>query len=314
MKTIYFIIIAMVLTFTSFAQSTDDIGKIALSVIMPENVDGLNVSQLSKLETKIAQIITASGLAATGYNNNFVIYPKFAINESNIVEGGMQNITVVTADLSLFIKQVNNDMLFSSISKSLKGSGSSKELAITNAILQIQTKDLEFKTFIDVGKNKIIQYYAANCSDILKKADGYAKMQQYQQAFGLLMTVPDEVTSCYSQIQSKAIEIYKAYQMQKCAEQIQKAKASIATTDYNTALNILEEVDPSASCFNESQTLEKSIETKIAAEEKKQWDFKMKQNNDAVSLEEQRIVAIKEIAVSYYKSQPTTVNYNYIVK
>lgn len=314
MKTIYFIIIAMVLTFTSFAQSTDDIGKIALSVIMPENVDGLNVSQLSKLETKIAQIITASGLAATGYNNNFVIYPKFAINESNIVEGGMQNITVVTADLSLFIKQVNNDMLFSSISKSLKGSGSSKELAITNAILQIQTKDPEFKTFIEAGKTKIIQYYEANCTDIIKKSDSYVKMQQYEQAFGLLMTVPDEVTSCYSQIQSKAIEIYKAYQMQKCAEQIQKAKASIATTDYNTALNILEEVDPSASCFNESQTLEKSIETKIAAEEKKQWDFKMKQNNDAVSLEEQRIVAIKEIAVSYYKSQPTTVNYNYIVK
>jgi hypothetical protein len=304
----------MVLTFTSFAQSTDDIGKIALSVIMPENVDGLNVSQLSKLETKIAQIITASGLAATGYNNNFVIYPKFAINESNIVEGGMQNITVVTADLSLFIKQVNNDMLFSSISKSLKGSGSSKELAITNAILQIQTKDPEFKTFIEAGKTKIIQYYEVNCTDIIKKSDSYVKMQQYEQAFGLLMTVPDEVTSCYSQIQSKAIEIYKAYQTQKCAEQIQKAKASIATTDYNTALNILEEVDPSASCFNESQTLEKSIETKIAAEEKKQWDFKMKQNNDAVSLEEQRIAAIKEIAVSYYKSQPTTVNYNYIVK
>jgi len=40
----------------------------------------------------------------------------------------------------------------------------------------------------------------------------------------------------------------------------------------------------------------------------------MKQYNDAVSLEKQRIEAIKEIAVSYYKSQPTSVNYNYIVK
>ena len=314
MKTIYIIIISLTFTFTTYAETTNDVGKIALSVVMPENVDGLNASQLSKLETKIIQIVTASGLAATGYNNNFVIYPKFAINESNIVEGGMQNITVVTADLSLFIKQVNNDMLFSSISKSLKGSGSSKELAITNAILQIQTKDLEFKTFIDVGKNKIIQYYAANCSDILKKADGYAKMQQYQQAFGLLMTVPEEVTSCYSQIQSRAIEIYKSYQAQKCAEQIQKAKGSIATTDYHTAINILEEVDPSAPCFNESLTLEKSIETKIAAEEKKQWDFQVKQYDAANSLEKQRIDAIKEIAVSYYKSQPSTVNYNYIVR
>ena len=314
MKTIYFIIIAMVLTFTSFAQSTDDIGKIALSVIMPDNVDGLDASQLSKLETKITQIVSTSGLAASGYNNNFVIYPKFAINESNVVEGGMQNITVITADLSLFIKQVDNNVIFSTISKSLKGSGSSKQLAITNAISKITTSDSDYKIFIETGKNKIIQYYTDKCQDIIKKAEYYNKMQQYEQAFGLLMTVPEEISSCYSLVQDKVIEIYKNYQTQKCTEQIQQAKTSIATNDYHTALNILEDVDPSASCFNESQSLEKSIETKIAAEEKKQWDFKMKQHDDAVSLEKQRIDAVKDIAVSYYKSQPTTVNYNYIVK
>lgn len=314
MKKIYFIIIALGLTFTSFAQSTNDVGKIALSVVMPDNVDGLDVSQLSKLETKISQIVTVSGLAASGYNNNFVIYPKFAIYESNIVEGGMQNITVVTAELSLFIKQVDNNLLFSTISKQLKGSGSTKELAITNAISKISTSDPEFKTFIETGKSKIIQYYETKCVDIIKKSDSYVKMQQYEQAFGLLMTVPEEVSSCYNQIQDKAIESYKAYQTQKCAELIQKAKTSLAANDYVGALNILSEIDPSASCFNEAQTLAKTAETKVDAEEKKQWDFQMKQYNDAVSLEKQRVEAIKEIAVSYYKSQPTTVNYNYIVK
>jgi hypothetical protein len=64
----------------------------------------------------------------------------------------MQNITVVTAELSLFIKQVDNNLLFSTISKSLKGSGSSKELAITNAISKITTNDPDFKTFIETGK------------------------------------------------------------------------------------------------------------------------------------------------------------------
>ncbi|MBU0614255.1 hypothetical protein KJ766_03170, partial [Patescibacteria group bacterium] len=38
------------------------------------------------------------------------------------------------------------------------------------------------------------------------------------------------------------------------------------------------------------------------------------QRFNVVSLEKHRIEAVKEIAVSYYKSQPTTVNYNYIVK
>jgi hypothetical protein len=314
MKKTYFVLIVLAFSLTSFGQTTNDVGKIALSVVMPENVDGLDISQLSKLETKISQIVTVSGLASSGYNNNFVIYPKFAIYESNIVEGGMQNITVVTAELSLFIKQVDNNLLFSTISKSLKGSGSSKELAITNAISKITTNDPDFKTFIETGKLKIITYYETKCVDIIKKSDSYVKMQQYEQALGLLMSVPEEVSSCYNQIQDKAIDAYKAYQTQKCSELIQKAKTSLASNDYVGALNILSEIDPSATCFNEAQTIAKSAETKVKAEEKKQWDFQMKQYNDDVSLEKQRIEAIKEIAVSYYKSQPTSVNYNYIIK
>ncbi|MGB4205496.1 MAG: hypothetical protein WBJ84_07745 [Bacteroidales bacterium] len=314
MKTIYFIVIAMILASTSVAQSISDLGKITLSVVMPENVDGLDISQLSKLETKISQIVTVSGLAASGYNNNFVIYPKFAIYENNIVEGGMQKITVFTAELSLFIKQVENNLLFSTISKQLKGSGSNKEQAITNAISKIPINDTEFKIFIETGKSEIIRYYETKCEDIIKKSDSYVKMQQYDQALGLLMTVPEEVSSCYNQIQGKAIEAYKAYQTQKCAELIQKAKTTLAGNDYAGALNILSDIDPSASCFNEAQALAKTAETKVDAEEKKQWDFQMKQYSDAVSLEKQRINAIKEIAVSYYKSQPTTVNYNYIIR
>jgi hypothetical protein len=314
MKKIFPIIIAIILTSNLFAQTTNDVGKLALSVVMPDNVEGLNTSQLSKLETKISQIVIASGLAASGYNNNFVVYPKFAIYETNIVEGGMQNITVITSELSLFIKQVDNNMMFSTISKSLKGSGNSKELAITNAISKIPSNDPEFKTFIETGKIKIIKYYETKCEDIIKKSDGFVKMQKFEEALGLLMSVPEEVSSCYNQIQDKSIIAYKAYQTQKCSELIQKAKTTLATNDFVGALNILADLDPSATCFKEAQTIAKTAEAKVTAEEKKRWDFQMKQYDDEVSLEKQRINAIKDIAVSYYKSQPTTVSYNYIVR
>ena len=159
MKKIYFTLIVLALSFSTFAQTTNDIGKIALSVVINENIDDLNDSQLSKLETKISKIVTDFGLAAVGYNHNFIIYPKFAIYESKVVEGGIQNITVVTAELSLFIEQANNNLLFSTISKSLKGSGSNEDLAITNAIAKFNTNDPDFKSFIERGKLKIIAYY-----------------------------------------------------------------------------------------------------------------------------------------------------------
>jgi hypothetical protein len=232
----------------------------------------------------------------------------------NYTNLGYQSYYVKEEELSLFIKQVDNNLLFSTISRPLKGSGRTKVLAITNAISKIPTSDPEFKTFIATGKFKIIQYYETKCLDIIKKSDSYVKMQQYEQALGLLMSVPEEVSSCYNQIQDKAIEAYKAYQTQRCSELIQKAKTTLASNNYLGALNILSQIDPSATCFNEAQSLAQNAEGKVNAEEKKQWDFQMKKYNDAVSLEKQRIEAIKEIAISYYKSQPTSVNYNYIVR
>lgn len=300
--------------FTSIGQTKNEIGKIALSVVMPDNVDGLDNSQISKLQTKVTQIVTETGLAATGYNNNFVIYPKFAIYDSNVVESGIQNITVVTADLSLFIKQVDNNLVFSTINKPLKGSGSTKALAITNAISKISISDQDFKTFIETGKQKIFSYYTTKCDDILNIADTYIKRQQYEQAIGLLMSVPEEVSACYSKIQLKAIEVYKAYQTQRCSVLIQKAKTTLASNDYVGALNILSKIDPSASCFIEAQNIAEQAKKKVDADEKKQWDIQMKLYDDAVSLEKQRIEAIKEIAIAYYKSQPTKVTYNYIIR
>lgn len=313
MKNIYFIIFVLFFSLHSRAQSSDEIGKISLSVIIPEYVENLNDSQISKLDTKISQIVTASGLSDSGYNNNFIIYPKFAVIETNVVEGGMQNITVVNAELSLFIKQVDTNILFSTISKTIKGSGSSKELAIANAISKIVTNDSEYKTFIEKSKSKIIQYYETKCSDIIKKSDALVKMQQFEEALGLLMSVPDAV-SCRNQVQVKAIEAYKGFQKKNCAKQIQLARNTLATNDYSGTLNILSEIDPASSCFKESQALAKSAETKVNAEEKKQWDFEMKQYNDTISLEKQRVNAIKDIAVSYYKSQTSDINYTLIVK
>lgn len=310
----YLIIATILFTLNNtMAQSTSDVGKIALSVIMPNNVDGLDVSQLSKMETKITQIVSATGLAASGYNNNFVVYPKFAVYETSVVEGGMQNITVVTCEISLFIKQVDNNVIFSTISKPLKGSGANKNAAITNAIAKIPTNDQQFKLFVETGKDKIISYYESKCNDIISKSESLVKMQDYQQALGLLMTVPEEV-SCYSKVQEKSIEAYKAYQSQKCTEQLLYAKTQIAANDYKMALNTLSQIDPSTPCFKESQSLLNSAAAKVDAEEKKVWDLKMKIYDDNVSLQKQRINAIKEVAVSYYKSKPTTVNYTYLIR
>lgn len=310
----YIITVMLLLVNSAIAQSSSDVGKIALSVVMPENVDGLDVSQLSKMETKITQIVTSVGLAGNGYNNNFVIYPKFAIYESDMVEGGMQNINVVKCEWSLFIKQVDNNIIYTSISIPLKGYGKEKKNAITDAISKINTNTKEFSSFIETGKKKILDYYNLKCLDIITKSESLVRMQDYEQAIGLLMSVPEEV-SCYNKIQEKTIDAYKAYQNQKCITQLQEAKTTLAKNQYQEALDMLSLIDPSTKCFTETQLLIKKAEGKVDAQAKTQFALRMKIYNDTIALEKQRIQAAKEMAVEYYRNQPKPAdNYLLIVR
>ena len=172
--------------------------KIALAVVMPEESDVLDTGQLTRLEGKITQLVTQSGLSASGYGTNFVVYPVLTVVESAVVEGGMQNITVTTAELTLFVKQVENNLVFATLSKRLKGSGSSKAQSLGNAISQIQVADADYQKFIAQGKQKILTYYKTECGRLIQKAEASARMNKYDEALAGLLSIPEEVGECFA--------------------------------------------------------------------------------------------------------------------
>ncbi|MDR1973773.1 MAG: hypothetical protein LBQ31_03755 [Bacteroidales bacterium] len=327
MKKIYtiiglFCVFAIQVQAQSVAQS--EVGQIALSVVVPENIDDLDAAQLSKLKSKVSQIVTKSGLSASGWNQTFVIYPIFSVYEMEMMETGMQNMFLATVELSMFIKQVSGNIVFSSVSRQLKGSGKSKSMAITNAISQIPVQDKEFVAFIAEGKEKILSYYKQNCADILKKADAYAKMQQYDAALGMLLSIPEGIAAlsdCYNKAIAAASPVYNLYSEQRCKALLNEAKAFSAAQKYLGALEKIIQIDPTTSCYQEAQSVIKEIESKVSIEDKKEWDFMMKRYEDNLeltkeqmqidgdralreqSLDKERINAIKEVAISYYNSQ-----------
>lgn len=296
----------------SFSQNKDDIGSISISVVTPKNSELLSYNQLSKLRNRVLKIASSNSLSSSGYNTNFVLYPIFEIYDEEVVEG-MQNITIVEAELSLFIKQVENNLIFSTYTMTLEGSGRNKSDAITNIIGDIPTRNDKLKNFINEGKNEIINYYEKNCEKIENQALTAAKMKNFEQAFNIIMSVPSEV-SCNKELQKTAIEIYKDYQNHICKTNMMKANTKISSQDYDYALSILANIDPASNCFSEAKRKITEIEGKVSEEKKREWEFKMKQYDDAVSLEKERINAIKEIAVAYYSQEPPNHNYLYIIK
>ena len=304
-------LILLFFVLNSFSQNTNDIGKISLSIVMPENLENLDDSNLSNLETKILEIVNKTGLSGTGFTSNFVIYPKFTIYNSKVSKG-MQNITFIDCELSLFIKQVDNNIVFSTISKKLNGNGLSKAEAITNDISKLNTNDQDFQVFIEKGKTRIIQYYESRCVDLIVQADGMAKRQSYEEAITLLLSIPSEV-SCFSKVQSKTIEIYKNYQSYRCGSLLQQAQTSAAQNNFSESLNYLSQIDPASKCGQDAKVLIGKIEGKIDAANRQQWQATMMIYKDAVQLEKQRISAVRDIAVEYARNQPKPPSNNYLI-
>jgi len=250
-----------------FAQGTGDIGKIALSVVIPNNIAEFNAAASARAETKLKQIVAGAGLAASGLDQSFVIYPNFVILEENLVETGMQNMHRVAAEKSLYIKQSETGVIFASVSRRVVGTGRTKQDAILSAIQNMPARDAELTAFIETGKQKIIQHYEQRCGDIILKADALVKRQQYEEAMVLLLSVPEEVTSCYQKVIPKTIATFNAYQSKVCAEQMQKAKTMFAAKNYLGALDVLAKINPDASCFSDANAMITQIINQQCAEQ-----------------------------------------------
>ncbi|RZM12075.1 MAG: hypothetical protein EOO88_46080, partial [Pedobacter sp.] len=223
MKKLLFIACLTIMVIASYAQKQTALGSFNISVVMPEASDELDASHLAKLETKIIRIVEASGVAASGEYSSFVIYPKFDVYQTDLVEGGLQNITVTRCHLSLFIKQVENNLVFSSITKNLNGSGNNKFNALNNAISTLEVNDPSLQKFVETAKSKIIAYYNAHCTSIFASAENMAKKKNFERALILTSIIP-EGTSCYNTAQIKTIAYYRSYQKVKCLEEIKAAE------------------------------------------------------------------------------------------
>ncbi|MCL2845516.1 MAG: hypothetical protein FWE23_08740 [Chitinivibrionia bacterium] len=312
------------------AVSLEDVGRIALSVVVPDVIRDIDASHRPVLETRIKQVVSGAGLAASGGDGNFIIYPNFTIIQTDLVETGMQNITRVRAEITLFVKQVDNGLLFGTVSREVTGSGRTKNDAIRSAIQALPTRHSEFTAFLENSKERIVEYYEVRCWDIIGRADGYIRRQMHEEAIAVLLTIPEEVAVCYAKITGRLVQAFNAHQNQICRELMHRANTLMAARDHFGALEAIGQISPLSNCYAESMMILQSIETAIEEQEREKWNLAMRLHNEARELEQrnfqaaqarhaardkleaQKIEAAKAIKIERLRNQPTVVYRNII--
>lgn len=69
----------------------------------------------------------------------------------------------------------------------------------------------------------------------------------------------------------------------------------------------LAKIDPNSACFSDIQVFTNSIAKRVFELDKREWDFKLKQQQDGVELSKSIIDAARDIGVAYGNNQPDVV-------
>ncbi len=347
------IIVSLSLIFTTLASAQNDlklndIGRIVLNAYLPEQIK-IPSDAKNLLITKLNQIATNYGMNGSEVNPRFIITAAINIGTKDIIAGPPQMIAQ-NIEITFFIGDAIENKMYCNESVSLKGVGTNENKAIIDAFKQINPKNKDLSVFIGEAKTKIITYYNTQCNSLLRESTVLRKLSKYDEAIYKLSIVPNVCEECFFRCLDSLRIIYQQKINEDCTIRLQKAKTIWAGSQDKEGAEkvseILTQIQPGASCQKEVDIFIQSVTSKLEADAKAEWEFKIKEYEDQVAKEKElmrmqddqakrnhelakenqrqqeiqtgrdfeldriRTKAYNEIAMEYAKNQPKTVYNN----
>ena len=324
--------LSIVLSISVFAQNAD-VAALSIRVQQPER-EYLNAASCRLLQTKMTQILTQNGIVKDMPSNRFVLTAKANVLNKDIIAGSPSRVSE-QIELTFIIGDVLDNIKYGTYVLSLTGVGLNEEKAIQQAIKNVKVNDLGMAQFIEQSKTKIVNYYRDNEAKILRDAEVLASEGRFDEALYGLAMVPDACGPCYEHCQEKMLEINQLKIDSEGQSLLSQAKAAWAkspdASGAEAVYPLIAAIKPSASCYGKVEPFLKQITNKLVADERRQWEFKMKQYEDAKAREQrdfeareardarnaairkQEIEAARQVAVEYARNQPDVIYNNTIL-
>lgn len=289
MKKILFIISALIFSANIYAQSLDDMGRLAIHVQRPHN-NTIPQEAINLLEEKMHQIITINGISDNSINRRFALISSINIIKKNITNTSPARV-VQTLEITFYVQDIIDKKNFGNISISTTGIGQNVNKSFIMAFSNLKPNNPQIKEMLNNSKELIISYYRTNIDRILSEADLLAQQGKYNKALFILAQIPDVCTDCTEKSYKKTIEIYYKKIDSEGANLLQLAQMAWSSSPNksgaSTAMQYLSNIHSMAYCQTEVEKLIQEIKAKIKEDERKAWEFELQKYNDA-KLREQR--------------------------
>lgn len=289
------ILMFMVAVFTVIGAQAEDT---YISVAMPNNCV-LDNNSKSLLKNKLLAMASTEGVASMECCA-IALVPEVNVLNKELVEGGMRNIVTTELTITITVRNILTNAVFSSTTINTKGEGYSDAEAIRTAIRKIEPD--RYVQFIKTAKTKIIDYYRSNTSALIAKANTLANQQRFDEALATLSSYPESLSG-YPQVAKAIAAIFKKAQTQYCSEILLAARAAYAERDFEGAAGLASTIDGSSNCASEAKALLNSIRNSADQVYRDQVNAERQERQSKERVATATIKAARDVAVAYYKRQ-----------
>lgn len=310
MKHITTTILALII---ALAMTAQDKNYMPISVEIGDAQELFPEAARTQLQNRLNMMLTHQNIVSVSGDNRFVLYCIAVPADKDILAGPPSQI-VETMDLTLFIADAAAEMVFASLSQTVKGVGTTEARAYMDSFKHLRIEGKDIDDFVAKGISQINEYYAHEADRIIKEALAMAEAHEYEAAISHVMLVPTQCQA-YNRALDTGVQIFHQYQDYVCNENLQKARMLWAAEQNKrgamAAGELLAQIYPDAGCYPEAMSLYKEIKNKVLDD----WKFEMKQYQDGIDIEKQRIDAMRQIGVAYGQhQQPQTYNYGFLYR
>ncbi len=315
MKKILITIIICVLSFATKAQNNqekvDDMGRIAIVPYVANQVENIPLSAKNNLQSKMAQILTANGIAgSTNYNSRFIITPNISVLSKDVVAGAPPKVALVL-EVAFYVGDGVSGTKFGSTAINVKGVGRNENKAYLSAFKNIKSSNAEIKNLINKAKERILAYYNDGCDFIIKEAESLTKQNKFDEALFSLTSVPVVSKDCFNKAQDMVAVVFKQKINRDCDILLNMANnAWNSSQNYEAAEKAgfyLNQIEPDSKCYSKVKSLANTIQKGVKKNTDREWNFIENQQKYSAEVEKNRLQTSKEIALAYANNQPETI-------
>ncbi|MFK7782606.1 hypothetical protein [Psychroserpens sp.] len=281
---------------------------INLGAYVPDQIENVPASAKKMLLNKLGQLVTANGISDNQYNSRFIITPNIVVATKEVMPTSPVKVVLVL-DVTLYIGDGIAGTLYASETFNLKGVGTTETKAYMQALKRLKPKNEAMQAFLTRGKDKIIDYYNSNCSQITKEAQALENSGRLEEALGIMLSIPASST-CFDKSQSKTKALFIKAANRDCKLRLNEAQAIwSANQDIEAAreaARILSSVVPEADCYGQVKALFSKIEARAKDLQDRDWNYKLKVLDATKSYYDSAF----EVSMANAQNQPNTVMYN----